>query len=204
MPVISFAACVLSGLCRLMGGTSLWSVYDSKLNMQLNVSAQTEAWQCIVSVRKQPCGTYNPISRLAVVAYWPADSADQPRYNLQRAKLQSYNASPHSGHSTLGQWASLQSMLWQAVRTQHPRPNRASINLGQTFPWSWSCVHINCQLVATRGTQRVKGRAGHPDSVEETWPTKRAEEAQRPRPQSLHTETSMSQAPWMKKRPFQQ
>lgn len=69
----------------------------------------------------------------------------------------------------------------------HPHPNRASINLGRTFPRSWSCVHISCQLVATGGKQKVKGRADHPDSVEEAWPTQRGEEAQRPRPRSLHT-----------------
>lgn len=41
-----------------------------------------------------------------------------------------------------------------------PHPSRASINPGRGVPRSWSCVHVNCQLVATGGKQKVKGRAG--------------------------------------------
>lgn len=81
-------------------------------------------------------------------------------------------------------------------------PSRASINPGRSVPRSWSCVHINCQLVATGGKQKVKGRAGHPDSVQEAWPTQRAEEAQRPRPQSQHTLPPTCHR--LPQRPFQQ
>ena len=44
--------------------------------------------------------------------------------------------------------------------TPPPHPSRASINPGHSLPRSWSCVHINCQLVATGGRQKVKRQSG--------------------------------------------
>lgn len=72
---------------------------------------------------------FNLNSGLTVDAHWPIDGTDQPittqRRKLQRGKQQSESRSPQTGHSTLGQRASLQSMLWQAVSTtptpvEHP------------------------------------------------------------------------------------
>lgn len=130
MPVISFATCVLSSLWVDIRVTLIylfiWSVCDSKENLHLIVSAET--WQLIVLGKKQPCGTYNPpISGLTVVAHWPVDSPGQPHHSpskkLQRGEQQSERTSPQTGHSSLGQQASLQSLLWQAVSApHHPTP----------------------------------------------------------------------------------
>lgn len=140
---------------------------------------------------------YNLIPGLTVFAHW------QPRstpHDLQK-KLQFQSRSPETGHSTLGQIERPPKSALTGCQ-HHPHPSRASINWGRDVPQSWSCAHVNCQLVATGGKQKVKGRAGHPDSVQEAQLTRGAEEAQRPRPQSQHTLPATRHR--LPQRPFQQ
>ncbi len=132
MPVTSFAACVLSSLWAdlwvtliyLFISVCLW--FKRKCASHRFSSDKGLTTHCF---REQPCGTHNPISGLTVVAHWPVDSPHQPRHNprkkLQRGERQSESRSPQTGHSTLGQRAGLQSLLWQAVSTtptpaEHP------------------------------------------------------------------------------------
>lgn len=126
MSAISFAAGLWTDLwVTLIYLFIFWSVYDSKeKNTFHNFSSDAGmTTHCFWNIQ------YNLISGLTVVAHWPVDSPDQPvttqRKMLQRGEQQSERSAPQTGHSTQGQRAGLQSLLWQAVSTtptpvEHP------------------------------------------------------------------------------------
>lgn len=164
----------------------------------------SERRELIVLVRKHPCGTYNLTISSLTVAHWPVDRPDQTPGRSCKGMRSSLRADLPKLVTHLWDSEPASKVCFDRLSAPHhsPHPNRASINPSCSVPRSWSCVHINCQFVATGGKQKVKARAGHPDSTQEVSSTQKAQEAQRPRPQSQHKLPSTHQM--LPQRPFQQ
>lgn len=209
MPRTSFAACVPAGSWPDQSWhwfTCLFrSVYDSKEKYASHCASSDTGTKTHCFSREAAMwniySNFKTVSCCSLACRQPRPTPSQPegrsckgascslRADLPKLVTQFWDSKPTS------------KVCFDRLSTS-PHPSRASINPGRGVPRSWSCVHVNCQLVATGGKQKVKGRAGHPDSAQETWPTRRAEEAQRPRPQSQHTLPATCLR--LPQRPFQQ
>lgn len=154
-------------MCKSLGkfSTSYFCfnlIMVSKKRQHFIIPAQTDN---SVLVRTQSRGTeeHNQISGMTVVARWPVEHPNEPIITQKEvaAEGQAAVGEQFSPKKSLNSGAASQPLNCALTGCQHrPLPSRSSINLSHGVPQSWSCVHVSCQLAATRGKQKVKCTAG--------------------------------------------
>lgn len=195
MPVIYFAACVLSVCGQIYWWhwftCLLWSVYDSKENTHVVVSGQTRAWQLIVLDGKQSCGTYNPISGLTVVAHWPADSPGQRRHNPKeeaaKGRAAVWEADLPKLVTQLWDSELASKVCFDRLSSTTPTPAQHPSIRAAVCPRAGHVCTSTVSLWQLEANKRWKAERHILTVNRKHGRHKRAGEAQRPRPQSQHT-----------------